>query len=796
MTSNFNNINNQLFSEDGIKLNSLEDTENNKAVAYSSRYKKGGKTFANSEDIYNVFKPYLTEKVKQKGALTDINNNINFHNVHNGVYIDIDYHANGSSIKNFEKYNKNIALLYLNAFINSIEKINDETLQYYYFVFVPNSFNESEEEIKGGVHIMIFCNKSLSDNEKETLYANIIKYCSDNYEEENIDISKIKLEEGEKEKHKNIFEYLFDKQPWKSCNVLCPFGQKSKDSRQYKLYKSNYNGQNWFIFDEVQTKKNINTEKTENEIVKEVFETIDIIKKNKNKKTKKIIASETSENETEQETDQETEQETEEKPKQKTKKIIASETSENETDQETTEEEEDEENEEETDEEEDESITEENMQDKKPNMVLCHTSEIIYNFIDKLQYLSDKHEFWNIITDSQKHNDYYDNIIIPCIEIMFMYNILDAQFEDDLYYYKSNKYKSLREILNDIIILVTKKFIELCRKVNNNPTPQQKRFILIEQIKNIEGKLRTNKSSLFNRLYNNFEVKNRENIEHDELLKPINLYFFMKVYYDFNFNNKNYLKEFPNERRTHLKIWRVIQQSFDTVLQKFCKFITRIKDGITNEIEPFNKNKSYHNQNCYKEDNNKNSFKERITFYDVEPDFDITNGSRRRIQDDETNKVYSESLSLWITLILCIRYYENNFQLQGAITETLGAFIKQYICIIHTSSSSNKQGSGTKILIYNIRQTKDLESYPYNQWISDNNKNMINQWITKLYNSYIKKALYTTEKNFGLAALLRPLVDSKIIENRFCIQKIAPLPHAEKDITEMVNNIIKVHPIE
>ena len=74
MTSNFNSIDKQLFSEDGIKLNSLEDTENNKAVAYSSRYKKGGKTFATSEDIYNVFKPYLTEKVKQKGTLTDINN--------------------------------------------------------------------------------------------------------------------------------------------------------------------------------------------------------------------------------------------------------------------------------------------------------------------------------------------------------------------------------------------------------------------------------------------------------------------------------------------------------------------------------------------------------------------------------------------------------------------------------------------------------------------------------------------------------------------------------------------------
>ena len=86
--STYNDIEKALFNDDGIKIN-LEDTDDNKAVAYSSKYIKGGKTFANSADVYEIIKSYLTNKIKEKDALTDTNNNIEFHGVNNALYIDI-----------------------------------------------------------------------------------------------------------------------------------------------------------------------------------------------------------------------------------------------------------------------------------------------------------------------------------------------------------------------------------------------------------------------------------------------------------------------------------------------------------------------------------------------------------------------------------------------------------------------------------------------------------------------------------------------------------------------------------
>ena len=41
-----------------------------------------------------------------------------------------------------------------------------------------------------------------------------------------------------------------------------------------------------------------------------------------------------------------------------------------------------------------------------------------------------------------------------------------------------------------------------------------------------------------------------------------------------------------------------------------------------------------------------------------------------------------------------------------------------------------KQKKFEKVLVYNIRQTIELEKYPYNQWIG-NATNMIQKWLNK-----------------------------------------------------------------
>lgn len=705
-----------------IKYNSLSDTEDNKAVAYSSMG-RFGKTFAPAENVLSVVKDYFVMKKQETNPiLTDKNNNIQFINFRNGLYIDIDYYM--KDIKNKEQFNRKIGRLFLNGFLSQLDDENTV----YYFMFVPNEFTENEGKYKGGCHIMCICNKLFTKDEQMELYNAIIRYCVDNYENNKIDITNIISESVDP---KVIFQNIFDKQPIQSGLLLCPFGQKSETSRQYKLYKDNYEGQNWFVLETEQNEqKNISQSLTEQEITRKAETEIKIHTK-----------SDDEEEEDEEILNQET---------------VAT-----------------------------------NVKILEPKILLSKPSLLLYNFVNSLQYLSSNHEFWLWISRGDLfHEKYYKDILVPYIKILTLFNICEAEDEEEFNRLKNreNLSRTWKDALEDITNLAINQMVNICLNTRESVADKNNRYSFIEQKKNINAfySYTTFKENLFGSYFNS-------NGDEQVINSPFTIYYLMKEY-KFNFMNKDYIKCYGEVMKKHKLLFKRFNNISIQTIKEFSNFVTDIKDGISDEIRPFNRTKSYFNQECYRESKPNDTFREKLTFYDVEPDFDITNGSRSKVINSDST--YYNTIKSWIEIILTFRFYENNFQLQSAITETLGAFVKRYISIISVSSSANKKGNDSITLIYNIRQTKDMESYPYNQWINDQNKAMINQWITKLYNSYIKQCLYTSSSIDGMRAIITPLVESKIITSIYALNRIAPLPHADKDITEMVNNIIKVHPTE
>lgn len=434
----------------------------------------------------------------------------------------------------------------------------------------------------------------------------------------------------------------------------------------------------------------------------------------------------------------------------------------------------------------------------KASDVLHKEARKIYEFVDSFKYLSKEHKIWDILYGD--HYKYYTWFIGPYYRLLVMLQLFSSTTHKDFKrYYDTIKEKSEKVDTFDIIgRLVAKQMAQLCSY--RDVVPQFKnRPIYSEQFKNINimvvkpfrDELTT--STLFEKfINNNFNSDEVVNIE--KFGSFIKLYFFLKKY-GFNLRSKDLMIDIEDNRGYLMLItnmWNKFGSICRSIVNNFiiC-IIYEFKNNITDEIEPFDKTKSWKHPICYK--NEQTAFKEQLTFYDVDPTFAIGCDFNNEKTRDST---YTDTIKLWITVLLTFMLYDVEFQLQEAIKHTLGPFIKKYIVIVPTQTAgTNRRGSAERILIYNIKQTIELEKYPYNQWLKDE-KNMIQKWLNKLYDNYIAKALSTTEKDKGVKLLIDCLVNNKVVNNIMAPKVIKPLAHADKDISEMQKNIISFHNTE
>ena len=529
---------------------------------------------------------------------------------------------------------------------------------------------------------------------------------------------------------------LFDLAPIKSCNILFPFAQKDKHKRQY-IYCPNlskYNNENWFVLNATQTKPldiGVN-----NKVADDINYYIDQMEMD--------IESDPIEQQTESQNEPSNEV-----------FIIRGE------------------------------------HRLYPENILHNKALLLYNFVSSFKYLSNEHPFWQILLGTQNngHNVYYYDFVQPYYKMLVLLNMYSSDDEHDFNKYRkiSNKKLKPNYITYDILELVARQLASICLTTKQSTNDMSGRYTY-------EGQLSNMKTMFYNKYYDKLFTKKLTDIEGLQTYSEI--YFTMKI---FNFNiTKECIKTLElndiDTIKTISKTLNKLKQFAKSTIDSFINVITDFCEGITNEIEPFTKYKSYYHQTCYVNDSDEklidgNNNEEMVSFYHVDPKFNI--GCTGNIIDT----TYENIVKLWFSVCLIFNYISANFQLQPAIKNTIGAFIKQYISV-DMSGAIKRVDKYKNILIYNVRQTIELEKYPYNQWIPDSKSSiLLDIWATKLYQHYIVDCLtqeFNDNKVYGFIKLFvdNHLYIAKVLNN------IKVLPHADKDLSEMLNNIIKTHPTE
>lgn len=825
---------NLFHSEDVIK------TDISECVSYSWA-KKYTKTFMKSDSLTKYAKNFINDVITNKVNKTIKNNNIEIHKARNAYYIDVDYEVITDSVNEVEQFNNRLAKLFKMAFVKTINKLyktnnkENDSLRYYYFTFLASEFPNRSMQYKdsyidvykGGIHILVFMNNILSNDERLNIYNEMVNYITDFIVDKADDtlqdmLSNIYLKTNTIEDMSNkdnvykLVKSIFDYNPIKSCNILFPFGQKDPNKRQYNYVKelSLYNDENFFILDTYQEKTiNVDNNKPLTDAINDVVYNINIIDSDDD--SEDIITSYTSTN---GRATNDTTNTNNINDSTRDTNISTSSTNDRTTRDTNTN---------------DTRTNDDNINDDhvyinrgrikiKYHNMLPKKAILIYNFVDSFKYISNNHSIIKKMLDSEKHNEYYYDLCKTYYYMLIIIKLYESDSLNDFNNYiwkhnESNHGIKANDITLDILELVSKQMANICKSTLKtiDVSNLKGRYSWSEQLDNMRSMFIDNNSIIYKLFKEKLFVRERDSATEelkDELSMfdtLVNTYYVMRDY-NFDVYNKRFCKDFNNiANNRHLcnMISRYIIKFNNIckseIIDKFIMLIKEFSDGLTNEIEPFNKLKSYNHQICYKDeiDNEQHSLttstsmsslnsidKERLSFCDIDPMFYVGN-----VVKDTT---YDTTIKTWMHVMLIFNYINSSYELEAAIKKTIGSFIKNYVSVI-MSATTSKSSNSKKILIYNIRQITEMEKYPYNQWILDNNKyELTSGWITKLYTHYIEYILENINNKHKFYGFMEMFCNNKLITDKFVLRKIKPLPHSDKNLTEMLLNIIKTHPTE
>ena len=184
-----------------------------------------------------------------------------------------------------------------------------------------------------------------------------------------------------------------------------------------------------------------------------------------------------------------------------------------------------------------------------------------------------------------------------------------------------------------------------------------------------------------------------------------------------------------------------------------------IMDGITNEIKPFNKDG------------------ESITFDQAFPD-EYTNPY-------DYGKVghYVEIMRKWCLMFLFTGFYESQ-DLSDTVRMIMTSFTRKFIWI----DASKKE---PVTWLYNIKQTGSLEAYPYNQWIEDPKGSETEQWMSVIYDRFIRPLLLTVDRTENFDKLMEVMDNAGIGLDGPVMKKLKPFGNLGTEIGTICKNVFK-----
>lgn len=105
-----------------------------------------------------------------------------------------------------------------------------------------------------------------------------------------------------------------------------------------------------------------------------------------------------------------------------------------------------------------------------------------------------------------------------------------------------------------------------------------------------------------------------------------------------------------------------------------------------------------------------------------------------------SSEYYDEFMTTMLRMFICIYFY-NIWKPLPAVRKAISAFVAYFVF-------TKRDGPVPMPRIYNIRQTRELCKYPFNQWLPpDENGSQLIDWFSEIYNGYIDAELNTSRKH-------------------------------------------------
>ena len=355
-----------------------------------------------------------------------------------------------------------------------------------------------------------------------------------------------------------------------------------------------------------------------------------------------------------------------------------------------------------------------------------NANKLAFKFISSLMYLSNAHVFWTKLANNDIR---LNEIIAPVIQFM--------QFN---YFIEKN---GVLPDQNDFANALTKLFIPLLHKTVTEETQRDSYSSaynhICSYIKTYSGKI----GSLSRR---------KDGDPNERSLSD----FWIEYSTTMSIKDRNSLSHDDAESLGQCR------SVFKACCAGWVNFVVAILAGLTDEIEPFTENNSLR------------SYEHRISFDDVFP-------KTACISNEIVNSTtfYINTIKDWCMNFMFVEYY-NVTSLNESVRAILSAFSRNYIWTETTNKTQN-------IKIYNIKQTKRLCSYPYNQWIQDIDGENLRSWLMTMYIYFIAPDLMTSNRYNRLMCYFENLNKAGIY---FINDKKSPLvPFGDPDME--LRNILK-----
>ena len=325
-------------------------------------------------------------------------------------------------------------------------------------------------------------------------------------------------------------------------------------------------------------------------------------------------------------------------------------------------------------------------------------------FVKSLTYLSPNHKLFEIMKD---HNRRLFEFIKPLLKFLYINIII------------KNNFDMTEEEKKSLCILTTKALLPvITRTVSKEEAETTHRhtfFSCFASVKTILEKYVVNKlpSKQLRTWYKYCRLAKKEkNLLNDK----------RELAFTKRQTNEDG-EEIEEEDKIYMNDIRIIRKKIQMFYIEWVQCVEeKILAFITNEVEPF---------------------KEQKVVTTDTPDCRIGVDYTKFITrtGDQDNKFYFKTVSQWIKMFIFITYI-NCESTENTLSKIVCAFLRYYIW--HNAAVKVNNHS---IYIYNIRQTRQLMEFPYNQWIADDNGINIKDWVKNFYMNYIEPELQKTRKH-------------------------------------------------